>query len=244
MLFRSTMTTVIKVDEQDPTLIKRLETINVSDHLGEARLVLRASRTKAKELLRDTYVEAESIREEAAEKGYEAGFRRGYEAGGKAGYDVAFEEAKKTFIADQEQLIDAMTDMISQFEKRKRDLFIAATEDVLRFAMKVSAKVTKQLGMLNREAAVANLEAALRLVESKTDLQLHIHPLDRTAIERFVKSFGQQSDRARHFSIVTDESISPGGCHLHTPDCEIDATLDTQIEQIAVLMVGAKELPE
>ena len=235
------MATVIKVGEQKPQLIKRLETLNVTDHLGEAQLVVKTSRAKARELLRDTQVEAATIRKEADEKGYQAGFRRGYEAGTKAGYEAAFEAARKDFAADQGRLVEVVKAMIAGFEERKRDLFIAASRDVVHFAVKVAEKVTRQVGVVNRESAAANLEAALRLVESKTNLVVRINPLDQSTIERFAESFKERAEGARNLSITVDESIAPGGCHLVTPEAEVDATLDTQIEQLASLMVQAQE---
>ena len=232
------MPTVIKADEQNPAFVKRLETVDLSDHLAEAKLVVKAARAKARAVLERTRVEADALREQATQEGYEAGFRRGYEAGARAGYQSAFEEAQRTFATDQANLVQAATDMIDTYERMKRDLFITARQDMLEFAAKVAERVTRQIGVVNREAATANLEAALELVESRTDLVVRINPLDQTTVEQFAGQLQERAERARNISLVVDESIAPGGCSVATQDTEVDATLDTQIEQITRLVVG------
>ncbi len=231
------MATVIKAEQQDPKLLRRLETVSVSDHLGEAQLVLERSREQARQLLRQAQEEAKKLRHEASEKGYEAGFRRGYEAGKKAGYDAAFSAAQTEFEADQTNVVATLRNMLAQYEARKRDLFIAARGDVVRFAARLAEKVTKQVGALHPESAVANLEAALQLVESQTNLQVHISPSDQSTIERFARTLREHVDGAAHLEIIVDETISPGGCRVTTPDAEVDATLETQLAQIVNLMV-------
>ncbi len=232
------MAAVIKVGEQDPKLFTRLESISVSDHLSEARLVVEASREKSRAMLKEAQVEAIQIGRVAEERGYKAGFKRGYEVGKGAGHQAAFDAAKVEFSTDHARLIEAMHDTISRYQELKRDLFIAARNDVLRFAVKVAEKVTKQVGVVNRNAATTNLEAALREVESKTDIVVTINPVDMLTMERFCEDLMQHAKDAENFTIIADEAVEPGGCTVGTPNVSIDATVSTQMKQIAELIVG------
>lgn len=230
------MPAVIKATDRSPKLASRLETINVSDHLGEARVVLEKSREKARGILREAQAEARRITDKADERGFESGFRRGYEAGAKAGYEAAFAEAKEAFATDQEQVVQAMHGVVEEFEQRKRDILISAEADIVEFATRVAEAVTKQVGAVNAEAASANLQAALQLVQSMTDLVVSVHPNDVDAIGRFVETVKDRFEQADHIRIVGDESIAPGGCRLASPEADIDATLDTQLAQMAAIM--------
>lgn len=235
------MSTVIKAAQQDPRLFRRLETVSVSDHLAEARLVVEKSREEAQRMLREAQAEAKRIRDEAAERGYASGFRRGYEAGKSAGYDEAFRAAREEFEADQTRALSALRAMVADYEAKKRDLFIAARQDVVRFAMRLAEKVTRQVGAVRSTSAAANLEAALRMIEKPTDLTVHIHPADREAITRFSEKLSAELNGAPHLTIVEDASLAPGGCRLTTPDCAVDASLETQLAVIAELMVPEAE---
>lgn len=230
--------TVIKLNDQNPRVITRLETVNVADHLGEAKVVLRKSREQAREILRQAQVDAAEAQEAARAKGFEAGFRKGYESGQKAGFDAAFEQAKKEFAERQSELIATFTETVEKFDARKRDLFIQASGDLLDLGMQVARRVTKRIGVIDREAAKENLQAALRLVEQRTDLTVYVNPTDAESIRDFAKSVGAVLDGAAHFQIEEDDTLAPGGCRLTTPSSEVDASIETQLEQIEALVTG------
>lgn len=230
--------TVIKLNDQNPRVITRLETVNVADHLSEAKVVLRKSREQAREILRQAQIDAAEAQEVARAKGFEAGFKKGYESGQKSGYDAAFEKAKEEFSERQGELISTFIATVEQFDAHKRDLFIKASGDMLELAMEVAHRVTKRVGVVERDAAKENLQAALRLVEVKTDLTVYVNPADAESIRDFAETAGGVLDDAAHFRIEEDETIAPGGCRLTTPTSEVDATLETQLEQIEALVTG------
>jgi flagellar biosynthesis/type III secretory pathway protein FliH len=238
------MPPVLKRGEFDPHQVaRRLETVNVADHVGEARAVLKASQEQARQILAEAQKEAARLRDAAGEKGYEAGFRRGYEAGAKAGRDAAFAESRTEFAASQARLLTTLHELVTNFDRDKRDLFIAARQDVLAFALKAADKLTRRIGQVDRSAVGANLDAALRLVESKTDLVAHVNPLDVESAEQFAAAFKDAAEHAANFSILPDASITPGGCRLSTPDADVDATIDSQLAEIAAVMIAGKEKP-
>ncbi|MCB9851322.1 MAG: hypothetical protein H6817_11535 [Phycisphaerales bacterium] len=235
------MATIIKAHEQDPQLIRRLETVSVSDHLSEAKLMVASARAEATKILREAKNQAKTIHEEASQQGYEAGFRRGYDAGKQAGHEQAYNEVKAEFVADESQTLAALRATIEAYEERKRDLFIAARQDVVRFAARMAERVTRQVGATHPDAAKDNLDAALNMVGKATNLVVHINPADRATIERFAAEYHQQIASAEHVEIVADESIARGGCRVTTEDAEVDATLETQIGRIVELMVPQRE---
>ncbi len=231
------MATVIKVGQQDPKLLKRLETLDVTDHVTEAHAIVDSAKRRGAEIVRSARRDAEKLRADAGEKGYEEGFRRGYEGGKRAGHDEAFEQAAARYASDQAQLATALDAMLAQFDELKRDLFIQARDDVLRFAVRVAEKVTRLAGAFHGEAAANNLESALRLVESRTDLVARVHPLDCETAGRFAADFVARVGPDAHLKVLPDDSIAPGGCLLETPNSQVDATIDTQIDQVAQLLV-------
>jgi flagellar assembly protein FliH len=236
------MPPVLKDGVIDPHQVaRRLESVSVADHLGEARAVLRASQEKARALLAEAQAEASQLGAIAQEQGYEAGFRRGYEAGTKAGREAAFNTAKAEFTAAQGQLVQALQQLLAEYDAQKRDLFIAARQDVLNFALQVAEKVTRRIGQVDREAVLGNLDAALRLVESKTNLVAHVNPADVATAAQFAASFRDAAGQSVNFSIVGDSAIAPGGCRLTTPDAEVDATIDSQLAEIAAVMIAGGE---
>jgi flagellar assembly protein FliH len=235
------MATVIKAHEQNPQLVRRLETVNVADHLGEARDVLAQARAHAERMLREAEQRATQAREQASREGYEAGFRRGYDTGKQSGYDEAFAKATAQFTTEQATLVDALAQVIAGFDAQKRDLLIAARQDVVRFAARLAEKVTHQLGATAPEAAVANTEAALKLLAGQSDVVITVHPQDRAALERFAADLAGQMEGSPHWTIAEDAGLAPGGCRVTGATGAVDASLETQLARIVDLMVPAEE---
>jgi len=230
------MKTVIKQSDQNPALVKRLETVNVTDHLAEARLVLDASRQKSLDMLRQAQREAQALLNETRQEGYDDGFARGYEAGRIEGHQKAYEDAREEFTRQQSDLIAAMSAALEQFEIAKRDLLIAAKSDVTRFAGRVAQRVTKVAAVMYPQAAAANLEAALRELGRTSDLEVRLNPNDVATVDKFLESLNQRAADAMHVQIIADEGVSAGGCILAGSGAMIDATIEGQLDEIARLM--------
>lgn len=233
--------TVIKLGAQNPALVKRLETINVSDHVAEARKVVERARATAAEILIRARREGGQIRRRAADQGFDQGFRQGYQAGEKAGTEAAFQKAREEFSQRHSQLAHALSSALREFEAAKENILIRAEHDVCIFAVRVAERVTGQVGRVSRDAAVENVKAALRSVSSATQLEIRVNPLDAETLERFADVLASQVGAALHVRVLPDSAISPGGCVLATPETTVDATLETQLAQIAELVAPPME---
>ena len=242
------MSTVIKAGEA-VGLKQRLVTVDLSDHLAEARTILENARREAQRIAdaarREHAVVARSVedaQQEARERGHLEGFEegraRGLEEGRAAGFAVARAQAIERFTREQAHLTATLNASIAEFDRVKGELAVAAERDLLEFALLIARKLTFAIGSLHHEAAAANVTRALRLVDSRTDVQIHLSPADLAALEQFVESTLRPACATRHVNLVADESIAPGGCRLTTQCTGIDATLETQIAELTALLLG------
>jgi flagellar assembly protein FliH len=229
--------TVIKARQAGP-ILKRLSTIHLADHLAEADQAIRNTKRHALQIARDAEREADQARTAAIHAGYEAGYKQGYEEGTKAGHQAAHEEAIERFERQQDHLVATMQEAIARIDAIKEDLQIAAEKDLLDFAVQLASKLTFAIGRLHRESAVENLERALRLVGSRTDLSICVHPDDVAAMKTFADSVLKRADTSRAVEIVPDDSLAPGGCKVTDEHTSVDATLETQVDEIVALLLG------
>jgi flagellar assembly protein FliH len=213
------MSTVIKAGQQHGKLLKRLETVDLADHLSEAYKIVEGAKREAARRISDAKVHAIEIREEAEKRGYRDGYEKGNAEGLIAGHEEGLRTATERFNAEQSDLCSAFSATIAEIDRQKRDLIIAANHDVLTFATTFAAKVAKRAVTLDASAASANLEEALRLVARKTDLVVRINPRDGETIRRFA------------------DTITPGGCVVTTDDTQVDATIETQVDQLVDLVL-------
>ncbi|MCC7293904.1 MAG: hypothetical protein IT449_17735 [Phycisphaerales bacterium] len=232
--------TVIKAGHMG-SVLQRLSRVDLADHLREADAVVGAARRQAEELLRQARGEVAGLHEAARREGYALGFDEGRVQGLKDGHEEAFRQASEKFATQQAQAMHLVTQVIGEFEARKRDLLFEAEQDLVRFAVEVAGRLTFDLGAQRGEAAKANMERALAKISSATDLTIRANPCDAATLETFaaehVKSWGE----AVHVRMVPDESIAPGGCVVTAGATQIDADLTTLVRQMNAAILGEAE---
>lgn len=233
------MSTVIKAG-QAGRVLQRLSTVDLADHLAEARAVLTDAERRAAQIIAHAERDAERLREEAHQGGYQAGHDQGYAEGTATGHQAGLQESVARFDEQQSALVSAMDRVIAEIDALKQDLAIAAENDLLEFAVSVARRLTFAIGELYPESATENLLRALRLVGSKTDLTVRVHPQDVAAMKTFAESVLQRMDGSRAVNLVADDSVAPGGCRVQSAQAEVDASLETQVDEMVALLLGDK----
>ena len=233
------MSTVIKAGESG-RIVGRLSTVDLADYLAEARAVVEGARRRASQIVADARAQADHMLADAKESGYESGHAQGHAEGAQAGHKAAYDESVKRFEQSQADVVAAMEQAITEINAIKQDLRIAAEKDLLDFAVLIAKKLTFAIGRLHRESAVENLERALRLIECNTNLKIRVHPDDIASMQTFTESVLRQADASPVVDIVPDESLAPGGCKVESPGTCVDATLQTQVDEIVSLLLGER----
>ena len=231
------MSTVIKAGRGGP-ILQRLSTVDLADHLAEAEAVIAEAKRRAAQIVVTAERDAERMREAARQAGHREGLDQGRKAGTELGREAAWEAATAKFEAEQAGVVAAMEKAIVDIDSIKGDVVIQAEQHVLDFAIRMATRLTYAIGRLDGESAKANLGRSLRLVDSKTNLVVHVHPDDLSAMEAFAVTVLQEAEGSRSLKIVADAATAPGGCRVEYGGFEIDATLDTQIEEIVTLLTG------
>ncbi len=242
------MSTVIRAGDV-ARVANGLVSVDLADHLEEARAVVEDAQQRAARMLESARSDAERWGPEAREKGYEEGHREGYEKGyaeGKEtgttdGYTEAHTKATAKFDAQHAAIVSDIERVLDEMNGRRESIELAARRELLAFAISIAKKLTYRIGTLNHEAALGNLHKALQLVQSKTDLTIRVHPDDLAAIEEFAESVLRHAYGAGGVNVVSDSAIAPGGCVVKDASTEIDATLETQIDEIVSLLAGGRE---
>lgn len=238
------MSTVIKAN-QSTKLLHRPAAVDLADHLREARQIVDEARQQAADILAHAEAEGRRIRAAARNEAHEAGFnqgkdqgyREGFEAGCAAGRQEAFQQAHAQFQQEHSHLVRDCQKSIQEIASIKEGIRSDAERHVLDFAMRLASKLTHAVGASSSKSAAANLTRSLELVHERTHVAVRLHPDDLTAFNRWAPEAFAALTCGRDVKLVGDESIARGGCVLRTPHTEVDATLETQLEEIVSLLV-------
>ncbi|MGB0714388.1 MAG: FliH/SctL family protein [Phycisphaerae bacterium] len=226
----------------DATKIRPLlSTVDLADHLAEAQAVVDAARTKASALLDTASEESTGIKKEAYQSGFDEGYKDGLESGRIKGHEDAYAEAVVRFREEHQELLKTLTGVLKAVDDQKDAMMIAARHDVLALAIQAAKRLTYAVGALNNESVKGNLDRILALVGRRTDLQLRVNPADVDAIRSYCDELLGHLDEAAHTTFVEDETIAPGGCIVDFGDSQVDASLETQLDNLVQVLVGKHE---
>jgi len=231
------MSTVLK-SGLSGKIIRRLDALDLADHVGEARTVIEDARRQSEAIIEEASQRARRDGANAGEQARVEGYEKGYQEGLAAGRTDAFERAKAEFAEQHGNLVRMMQAAIAGVDGIKEQLRLEAEADVLDFVVLAASKLTFAIGDLHREAAAENLRCSLALVADKTSIRIRCNPKDAETLREIAESIAQSTDCARHVVLVEDDSIAAGGCVVQSGSAEVDATLETQVAQMAAILTG------
>lgn len=177
-----------------------------------------------------TVGEIEEVERRAYEEGFAQGRAEGLTAGraeGKAEYDQLIARAHEN-IAHLEQLFGSLSrplqDVDAQVESELVNLALTVARQLVRRELRIDPA---QVIAIIRET-VALLPAATR------DVRVHLHPEDAAVVrERLAATTAE-----RAWSIVEDPVMTRGGCRVTTDTAQIDARLETRINEVITTILG------
>ncbi len=232
------MSTVIKKGETGK-LVRQLVSFDLADHLANAQKVIDAAQRQAEKIAAEAKHRSSQLRIAAQKEAYALGHGKGYADGVEAGTAEGLAKATESFEHNQSSLTNSLAKIIEEWEQQKRDLLISARRDLLEFAVALASKITRSVGELNGDSVLANVEQALRLVGDKTDVTIHMHPSDAETLRRFADGLARDVEGQQHIALVEDDGVAPGGAMISTGEMEVDARIETQIEQITSVLLGS-----
>jgi flagellar assembly protein FliH len=161
---------------------------------------------------------------------------RGYEAGiAVARAELQSQiDAMKARVAQLDSILKTLArpleELDTEVEKQLTLLAVTVGKQVLRRELKTDP--AQIIGVIRE--SVARLPAAAR------DIRVQLHPEDAAVVRENLSS--PASDRA--WSIVEDPSMSRGGCLVRTDSSQIDARLDSRLNEIVSAALGDERAPD
>lgn len=232
--------TVIKAG--DATLRTRgLFSLDLRDIASQAEAKLAAARSEAKRLVEDARRQAQAERDGVLQAARHEGYEKGLAEGRAAGRDAALNEAAARFAEEQGALTATLKDLLTRFDARREELYLAARRDVVVLAIAIARRVASRLTDLADalpEAAVEACRQALELVGEATDVVVRIHPDDRRALEEIAADVNRTVQASRRVCLAEDPAVGRGGVVLETADSAVDARAAACVERIADELVA------
>ncbi|MBI2900637.1 MAG: hypothetical protein HYY17_10655 [Planctomycetes bacterium] len=196
----------------------------------EARSIVDAARSRARELLAAALAESKRIRDEAHREGVAAG-----EAEGR----TRAEEAERARIREANAGITALLEGIARgIEQRRRELLANAERDLVGLAVAIAEKIVRAEVDSGKAVAAANVAHACRLLVGRNEMEVRLNPEDLEMVEAVLPEIRARFGGAARIETRPDPAVERGGCIVQTAQGGVDAELRTQLEEISRALMG------
>jgi len=147
-----------------------------------------------------------------------------YASGKKEGQ----KEGEKPFAKTTEALASALEEV----SRLRRSIMQNSSNDMLQLVMTIARQVLQVEVSVKPEAILATIERALQASTNADHFHVRVHP-DNLALVREKKPFFlSRITGLKNINFEGDAEIAPGGCRVESEFGDVDATIDTQLEEI------------
>lgn len=203
----------------DPELAARLA-------LAEERAsaLIRSAEEEAGRLLDEAKTQASALLKEARETGYRDGYAEGERKGAQEGLAKAETEMEAAVTQAMKVLAAALHE--------KNEIVASSRDDVLKIIRKIAEKVIRAEVRLDPSVVERSVEASLRLVTERSQVLVRVNPDDVSRARDGVANFLRYFTPSAVVEVCADQRVTPGGCVIETNGGNVDAQLETQLEEV------------
>lgn len=167
--------------------------------------------------LRARITEINAAAEQQARQAYETGLRTGEGA------------ARKALEAETRAAIDRVTATVADIAATRAEVLQRAEADTVRLAIEIARRILHRELTVDTNALHALTQAALQKLQSQEIHRVRVHP-DQ---EKLVRASLQESGRGQGIEVIADSSQPPGGILFDIGRGALDASVTTQLDEIA-----------
>ncbi len=217
-----------------------LATGDLGNLTDETRTVMLDARRQAAKIVAAARVESDAACEAAAAKGYAEGFARGQNDGYEEGFGKGRAEAGRDMAKTSAELLDQLRAIVGELAEANADMLHAGRCELLDFALLLAGKIVGRVAARDVSAAAENVRKVLELTDRSRELRVKVNPSQLAALAEHLPELTESLNHTGQVRLVGDESVSPGGAKVHTAGGEIDATIETQLDNVVEAMLGSR----
>ncbi len=195
---------------------------------------LAAAEEEARQLIQDAIEHAELLRADAHQMGFATGSEQA-----TADFEAAVESEVELRVQERlQQLVPALQSATTQLIRDHEQILLHWESAVVRLSLTLAERILRRELETRPAAPRALIAEALQLTSGSSSVLLRMHPADVRELEAHSADWRQLLSTQQCLKVVSDPTISPGGCLLETPAGEIDGRIETQLARIAAELLG------
>lgn len=218
--------------------VGRAAALNVANFAEQAQKLVLDAQAKAAQTLQNATARARELEQQASERGYAEGFAKGRADGQADGAEKAFAEATAGFQKQTASLQQLLRQAIQGLEAARADLLLQARSDLLNLSIAIAEKVTGVQAAGQLQVAQASLGKALDMLAEASQVQVRVCARQVGQLREYAAGLADELSLGEAVRLVPDETLQPGDVVVTTRSGEIDARIQTQLDNVVSALTG------
>ena len=237
------MTRVIKANASQSQQA-RAAVLDLADFAAEARTVVLDARKDAARIVAEARAKADSAERQARQQGYAEGVARGQTDGYADGREQARAEVVRKFAEEYTELLTLGRNVVNDLTAARAEGLQHACDEIIEIAILLAGRIVSRVAAEDIEAAKANLVKVLERAHLGGQVVVKVNSGQLARLEETFTKLLESLRVSGDVHLVGDDRVSPGGVKLTSPHGQIDATIETQLDNAARILLGHPRAPE
>ena len=194
---------------------------------NEVHIMSEQAKVDASRIIQDANDEKERIQNES-ESIKEAAYKEGY----AKGYDEGFEKSFADGNNDLTKLNEKLKKILAETINKRNEIIDTAEAQLIEVAILIAKRVVKMLTEKDKGIVIRNIQEALRRIKGRTKITIRVNIDDLEISARHKDEFYQMLDKIEGVTVLEDPNVDVGGCMIETDFGDIDARINTQLNEI------------
>ena len=194
---------------------------------NEVHIMSEQAKVDASRIIQDANAEKERIQNES-ESIKEAAYKEGY----AKGYDEGFEKSFADGNNDLTKLNEKLKKILAETINKRNEKIDTAEAQLIEVAILIAKRVVKMLTEKDKGIVIRNIQEALRRIKGRTKITIRVNIDDLEISARHKDEFYQMLDKIEGVTVLEDPNVDVGGCMIETDFGDIDARINTQLNEI------------
>lgn len=191
----------------------------ISNAENKSQIVVQVANTEAETIIVNARKRAEKEYETIKNQAYEEGFKKGEQDGLYKFQNDAMEALKS---------LETLT--VSSFELKK-NIIESASRDIVDLVIAIADKVCHQ--KFDDEVLYSITLDAIKQLKDKENITIIVNPELVDNINKLAEDIRTEIPKLQSLKILEDNSLSPDGVIVETPNTRLDSRVSVQIAEIA-----------
>ncbi|SDJ35300.1 flagellar assembly protein FliH [Billgrantia gudaonensis] len=207
----------------------RRQSAEEDSHPSERAQREAASRRAAERQRAELQALHESVRKQAREEGYRAGFEEGRHEGHAQGLEEGRRQAERELDERTRETLAPLTPLAQAFSEALNELDEQIGDDLVALALSTGKQLAGDALKTRPRQILELIRALLHSEPPMTGQQrLWLHPLDHKLVE---KHLGEEL-QAAGWKLQPDDQLTRGGCRVTSASGELDATWESRWQAV------------